>query len=251
MRGKRRAGLWSLCLALACGAVSPGQQNPNGQIPLSSMPDPYLLLIRDPLVHRELRLTKGQIGAVTSLTDSLDPTLWSLRNQPADRAAAQLAELTDSARERIKSVWSESQVRRLGQIQRQVAGVRALTRDDVARTLKLSDEQRTKIGELLARPEPDQPAPKRPDNNGGSSERSRPNSPAESDPRQQIWEMLSPQQQAGVRELFGKSYDVSRLGYVKFKAPELSGGDGWLNAKPLTMDQLRGKVVALHFWTFG
>jgi hypothetical protein len=41
------------------------------------------------------------------------------------------------------------------------------------------------------------------------------------------------------------------LGFVKFKAPELDGKDGWLNSEPLTMAQLRGRVVALHFWTFG
>ena len=43
----------------------------------------------------------------------------------------------------------------------------------------------------------------------------------------------------------------SQLGYVKFKAPELEGKDGWINSDPLTMSQLQGKVVALHFWTFG
>jgi hypothetical protein len=63
--------------------------------------------------------------------------------------------------------------------------------------------------------------------------------------------MLTPDQQARVRELFGKPIDASRLGRVKFKAPELSGTNGWLNTSPLDMQQLRGKVVALHFWAFG
>src|SRR5882757_5605905 len=35
------------------------------------------------------------------------------------------------------------------------------------------------------------------------------------------------------------------------KAPELTGISQWINAKPLTLKDLRGKVVVLHFWTFG
>ena len=34
-------------------------------------------------------------------------------------------------------------------------------------------------------------------------------------------------------------------------APELKGIENWINSKPLTLKELRGKVVVLHFWTFG
>jgi cytochrome c biogenesis protein CcdA/thiol-disulfide isomerase/thioredoxin len=34
-------------------------------------------------------------------------------------------------------------------------------------------------------------------------------------------------------------------------APELVGLTGWINSEPLTMEQLRGKVVIIDFWTFG
>jgi cytochrome c biogenesis protein CcdA/thiol-disulfide isomerase/thioredoxin len=33
-------------------------------------------------------------------------------------------------------------------------------------------------------------------------------------------------------------------------APEFAGIDSWLNGGPLTMDELRGKVVVLDFWTY-
>ncbi|HEY4317867.1 MAG TPA: thioredoxin family protein [Herbaspirillum sp.] len=33
-------------------------------------------------------------------------------------------------------------------------------------------------------------------------------------------------------------------------APEFSGIDKWLNSDPLTMQQLRGKVVLVDFWTY-
>jgi cytochrome c biogenesis protein CcdA/peroxiredoxin len=33
-------------------------------------------------------------------------------------------------------------------------------------------------------------------------------------------------------------------------APDFAGIDGWLNSKPLTMQELRGKVVLVDFWTY-
>ena len=33
-------------------------------------------------------------------------------------------------------------------------------------------------------------------------------------------------------------------------APEITGGP-WINSGPLTMEKLRGRVVAVEFWTFG
>jgi thiol-disulfide isomerase/thioredoxin len=34
-------------------------------------------------------------------------------------------------------------------------------------------------------------------------------------------------------------------------APEFARGTKWLQSKPLTLASLRGKVVIVHFWTFG
>ena len=34
-------------------------------------------------------------------------------------------------------------------------------------------------------------------------------------------------------------------------APELSGITAWINSEPITLASLRGKVVLVHFWTFG
>ena len=34
-------------------------------------------------------------------------------------------------------------------------------------------------------------------------------------------------------------------------APEIRGITGWINSDPLTLAALRGKVVLVHFWTFG
>jgi len=33
-------------------------------------------------------------------------------------------------------------------------------------------------------------------------------------------------------------------------APEIAGGP-WINSKPLTLNDLKGKVVLIEFWTYG
>jgi membrane protein insertase Oxa1/YidC/SpoIIIJ len=38
---------------------------------------------------------------------------------------------------------------------------------------------------------------------------------------------------------------------MKIAAPELKEVDEWINSKPLQLKDVRGKVVVLHFWTFG
>ena len=39
---------------------------------------------------------------------------------------------------------------------------------------------------------------------------------------------------------------------ARVRAPEITGGRGWLNTdKPLTLEALKGKVVLLDFWTYG
>jgi hypothetical protein len=34
-------------------------------------------------------------------------------------------------------------------------------------------------------------------------------------------------------------------------APDLAGGGGWINSAPLALAALRGRVVAVEFWTSG
>jgi hypothetical protein len=34
-------------------------------------------------------------------------------------------------------------------------------------------------------------------------------------------------------------------------APDLTGGGPWINSAPLTLAALRGRVVAVEFWTYG
>ncbi len=45
--------------------------------------------------------------------------------------------------------------------------------------------------------------------------------------------------------------DAQQPAAMKIRAPELKGIDEWINSKPLALKDLKGKVVVVHFWTFG
>jgi hypothetical protein len=38
---------------------------------------------------------------------------------------------------------------------------------------------------------------------------------------------------------------------MRVRPPELRNVEEWINSKPLTLEGLKGKVVVLHYWTFG
>lgn len=60
----------------------------------------------------------------------------------------------------------------------------------------------------------------------------------------QLVDMALPQQQVQPITSSGSTLPIL------YPAPELVGLENWINSKPLTMQELRGKVVLVDFWTF-
>src|SRR5206468_3865630 len=52
---------------------------------------------------------------------------------------------------------------------------------------------------------------------------------------------------AGLAAPLGGQALTTRVGQP---APDITGGP-WINSEPLTMEKLRGRVVAVEFWTYG
>ena len=65
---------------------------------IAAMPNPYMLLIRDPAVHSDLKLSARQKAAMIKVTDELDQPLLSLRNKTAASVDKAFQDIVDKAR---------------------------------------------------------------------------------------------------------------------------------------------------------
>ena len=249
-------------LLLTGALLTPGrlraQQNANGVLPLNTTDQPYLFLVRDPVVHQDLKLTEQQRRGVMELNDKLDAAMWSMRNKTPEHIIKTLNELTATTQSRLAGLLSKDQNDRIGQIELWVLGMKALLRSDVADRLGLDPGQRGEIRDIVTTTQQEIAKLQQQLQDGGDAaalnEKFR---EVQVDEQTQIIAALSTAQQQQWVALLGKRIDVSQLGRVKFKAPELQfkapelhAGSGWVNSEPLTMEKLKGKVVALHFYAF-
>lgn len=214
--------------------------------------NPLLFLIREPAVWNDLQLSNTQRKQLQTLNDRLDGPLLAQRNWPAESATKQVRELLVETEEATAKLLSAEQQRRLRQIQLRVRGAACLADDSVAATLELSADQRESIRKTLDKTSR-QVADLRTQAQAG-----KPREPLEQeyqrlrqDERQQLVQSLTAGQKEQLTRLLGNSFDLKKLGKVAFKAPELLPGGEWLNSPPLRLADLRGKVVAVHLWTYG
>ena len=145
-----------------------------------------------------------------------------------------------------------TQLKRLTQIQLRVRGIRSLLLDKVADELALSGEQQARIqsiaGQTDAHLKSIQDKPQTEDTASTNDQILR----AREQEQARIADELTDDQKRRFAALLGPVVDTLKIGQaIAFKAPELSISDAWLNSPPLTLKELRGKVIALHFWAFG
>jgi peroxiredoxin len=69
--------------------------------------------------------------------------------------------------------------------------------------------------------------------------------------QKKVLERLTQTQREGWKRLVGEAFDVDRLGRQTFKAPELVDSGKWINSEGVTSEELKGKVVVVHFYACG
>lgn len=245
----RRIVVAALFLSAICLSHASFADGPPAKTRKAAVFNPYLYVIRDPDLHRELNLSTDQVEAIRRLTDELDGPLLSVRNKrPAEKARVQ-QELTERAQTRMATILARDQQQRLAEIVLQAQGDRALLRDDVAERLSLTDKQRTEIEEIQAETRKQIQELNRKQSDGSSQSRVR---KLWSRQRKEILRVLSTTQRRRWGRLFGEPVDPNKfVDDQTFKAPEFHDSARWLNAQPLEMSDLRGQVVVVHFFAFG
>lgn len=238
-------GLGWLCLFARTGAA----QNVSDY---SSIDNPYLLLLREPAVWDDLHLDASDQAALQQLNDRVDGPLLALRNWPAEKASPKLTELCDQTRSAVSQIFDDGQRERLDQIVLRVRGIKAVLTSELTARLNVTDAQRSTIETILAETR---------DEISALFEKLRSGSPqAEIEPQvlaarereqRRVFGELTDTQKRRLAQAIGRPFDLSRLGKARFKAPEFTSSSQWLNSRPFALSQLRGQVVAVHFWAFG
>ncbi len=214
--------------------------------------DPAVLLVRDPRVLADLQIAGAQRGELQEFLQQIDPRLWVLRDAtPRDAAAFQ--QLQDRLREfqvGLTQVLRPEQRERLQQLVLQAQGVQALRDPEFVQRLGLSDSQRRETHHIL-----DQTAEAV--RKLQLAQQQDPPLVAEqitqlrTDEQQQLLTLLTPDQQNRWVELRGRRLDLSALRSTGFYPPQLPLSQEWIHSEPIRFSELRGRVVVVHFWTFG
>ncbi len=129
--------------------------------------------------------------------------------------------------------------------------MKSITRDSVAEKLSLSNDQRLEIEDTLtATAESIQELRTQYKSSTDRESIKKQASLLRSEEQRKILAALNRKQRQDFIAMLGRKIDVSKLGHVRFDAPEIAGENEWINSPPLTLQQLKGKVVALHFFAF-
>lgn len=101
-------------------------------------------------VVAELKLTEEQTAKLAELQSGSREAFTAMQALPEDQRAGAMKTMREGQEKSVSEVLDEPQFARLLQLQWREAGLASLERDDVAKGLGLSEEQRDKLRPILA-----------------------------------------------------------------------------------------------------
>lgn len=215
------------------------------------VPDPTPLLIRDAGVRRELRLSDAQQQGVERVLEEWNERLFRLRMLSPEQHRTQIDEINSGFGRELAALLDDTQKARLEGLRLQATGWQSLLRAEVAARLSLSDSQQQKIAQALEnsrRQLGELQSSAKSAKSAKPSELQRKVQKVRTSEHDQITPVLTERQKQTWLELVGPKYDLTKVRQVYAKAPELRSVTEWINSEPLSLRELRGRVVALHFF---
>jgi peroxiredoxin len=238
-----------LVLGAALSSLVPGPAAFGAQAAPASggtiaIPNPATALLYARSVQRELGLDEEHVAAVQAAASTVDLPLWRLRHLPAEQRDEAARPLLRQLRQRLSGILSARQIERFDQIVLQAHGISGLLHPETAARLRLSPTQVGAIQRIVAALNERLVAWQRTRDLAQAQQ-------IRAQAEQEMLAVLDTQQRRTLAALTGPPCDMSRVRNVACRAPELRGVETWINSSPVTLAQLRGKVVALHFYAFG
>jgi thiol-disulfide isomerase/thioredoxin len=210
--------------------------------------NPVVQLVRDPGVQKELALSNTQSAALNAVYRKIEPRLWQLRDAAAGPGAMEKARLLASMENELAPLLEHEQLDRLRQLALRARGWPGITVEPFAGRLGLSPDQFRQIAAIVANTQ--MQLQKVVSTSDSSQARDEAVTRLRTEEGTSIQRLLSSEQRQTLSQLVGAPFDLSRVAPLSFAAPELQAADTWFNTPPLKQADLRGKVVAFHFWAF-
>lgn len=241
----RWVGGWACTVVLAFG----GPVSAASPVPSGPSLTPLAVLLRDGTVQRELGLGGKQLGSVRESLGTLDQDVWRLRDYKTDEAASQRVELLAKIDAQVRSVLDAKQQGRLTEILWRAQGVTALEDRGLIDWLGLTEAQQKRIATLTG--EHRDRLKKLTASKPGVGERAVDEARLSALRDKAAWAVLTTAQRQQMAKLIGKPFDFGKVKSRYCEAPELRDVDEWILGDRVSLADSRGKVVVLHFLTFG
>ena len=218
----------------------------------NNIPNPSLILIRDPAVHADLKLTPLQRQQVQTLTDQLDIPMWKMRGMQQESGFTELHRLISITNTQLEQILTPPQINRFHQIVLRAQRLEGLFRDDIAKVLNITTQQQSDLRTIIDAVQKELTELNSRKSHGEQAkviqiEMAAVNQKA----NDRLKEILSNQQRVEWSKLLGPEFDLNKLGDVRYKAPEFATETEWLHSPPLQLSSLRGKVVVIHYMAYG
>lgn len=220
--------------------------------PATYVPQVILPLLHTPQVQAELGIEGAKLGQLEQLFATVDGDWWRARNLPPAEQRAAITKVEKAVKTWLTGALSREKLVRLADLERRAQGGRVLLREDVAEVVGLEPAQQEKLLAAARATESAAAALGRVfQSGGGQGDLEKAALLAARERELKLpGDLLSEEQQKEWRRIVGAPFDTVTLDRIYPMAPELAPSDTWINAKPLSLAALRGKVVILHFYAF-
>jgi peroxiredoxin len=183
----------------------------------------------------------------------VDGDWFRSRNDPIDRRSETIDRLTQELQTALNQILKPEQLDRLFQLQCQALGTRMVLRDDIAEKLNVTEDQKALFVEMAIETDREVATVNKQVREGklDAGAGGRKIAELQKSERERFVTLLTPQQSESLPSMTGKTFDFGKIKRIYPMAPELQfAGATWIQGGPLQIADLRGKVVAVHFYAF-
>lgn len=244
------------CLSVSAVAQTESQLASRSPVSYSSLPPELNLvpqtllgLIHAPEVQQEIGLENATSQNFLEELREIDGPWWRSRVLPESERRTIITKQEQLLIVLLSRELSDTQIKRLRQLELQAQGPRMLLRAEVIDFLQLTSAQQTEFNTLFDKSEKLISEANLPANRGDEAKLNAARQ-AKSDELAAVQKLLTIEQKRKLPELLGESFETAKLSRIYPLAPELIESKAWVGNRQVRLEDLRGKVVLLHFYAF-